>query len=36
MYVEIIDLVWTANRLMIVRPYEVELVVVRIITSILG
>jgi hypothetical protein len=36
MYIEIIDLVWTTNHLMIVRPYEVELAVVRIITSILG
>jgi hypothetical protein len=34
MFVEIVDLVWTANHLMIVRPYEVELAVVRIITSI--
>jgi hypothetical protein len=33
MYVEIDDLVWTANRWMIVRPYEVELVNIRIITS---
>jgi hypothetical protein len=31
-----VDLVWTANRLMIVRPYEVELTVVRIITLFLG
>jgi hypothetical protein len=34
MYIEIIDLIWTTNRLMIVRPYEVELVVVCLITSI--
>jgi hypothetical protein len=36
MYIEIVDLVWTANRLMIVRPDEVKLAVVCIITSILG
>jgi hypothetical protein len=36
MFVEIVDLVWTTNHLMIVRPYEVELAVVRIITSISG
>jgi hypothetical protein len=36
MYVKIIDLVWTANLLMIVRPYKVKLAVVRIISPILG
>jgi hypothetical protein len=36
MYVEIVDLVWTANLLMIVRPYKVELAVVHIISPISG
>jgi hypothetical protein len=36
MYIKIIDLVSMTNRLMIVRPYEIELTSIHIFTSILS